>query len=185
MMGFFLSLSQAIWQKLCFKPYGFYHVVATDRNGVIGVGNSIPWQCPPDMKYFRQLTTGHVCIVGRKTYESFNKRLNKRMCIVVTRDRNYTVSRGDIKARSVKQAMRMARLFTDDEVYVIGGESIYRQSAKYIDGVYHNILWIGVTDATSRYPLFGSMPTYKTLNHEEIPWSGHHPITAVKLGFIK
>lgn len=103
------------------------------RNGVIGKNNTLPWRLPADLRYFRQLTTGHPIIMGRKNYEDIGKPLPGRTNIVVTRQRTYTAP-GCIVVNSIEQALAAAGV--DDEVFVIGGADIYRQTLDSADRLY-------------------------------------------------
>jgi dihydrofolate reductase len=100
-------------------------VAAVARNGVIGVGNRLPWRLPEDMKHFRALTTGHSVIMGRRTWESIGKPLAGRQNIVVTRSRHIAVDGVEL-ARSLEEALSRVRL--PDPAFVIGGESLYREA---------------------------------------------------------
>jgi dihydrofolate reductase len=99
-------------------------IAAMARNRVIGIDNSLPWRLPADLKRFRELTSGHTVIMGRKTYESLGKPLPNRRNIVITTQRSYKVPGCDI-AHSLGRALQLAK---DDEVFVIGGEQIFRQA---------------------------------------------------------
>lgn len=102
-------------------------IVAVDKNWAIGKNNRMMWSIPADLKFFRETTKGNVVIMGRKTLESFpqGQPLEERVNIVLTRNPAYKV-RGAVVAHSVKEAFKEAGKY-DREVYVIGGESIYRQ----------------------------------------------------------
>lgn len=103
------------------------------RNGVIGKNNTLPWRLPADLRYFRQLTTGHPIIMGRKNYEDIGKPLPGRTNIVVTRQGAYTAP-GCIVVNSIEQALMTAA--AADEVFVIGGADIYRQTLNAADRLY-------------------------------------------------
>ena len=64
-------------------------VVATSENGVIGKGNSLPWNLPGDRKRFAKLTRGHALVMGRKTHDSIGGALPKRKNVVITRQEDY------------------------------------------------------------------------------------------------
>ncbi|MDR0566438.1 MAG: dihydrofolate reductase [Prevotellaceae bacterium] len=100
-------------------------VVAVADNGVIGSANQLPWRIPEDLKRFRQLTTGHAVIMGRKTFASIGKPLPNRKNIVISQ--TMPASGGDslAVARSLEEALQAAQ---GDEVFIIGGDSIYRQA---------------------------------------------------------
>ena len=103
-------------------------IAAVDANWGIGNQNELLVRIPEDQKWFRETTTGKVVIMGRKTLESFpNKRpLKNRTNIVITSNENYAVE-GAIVVHSVEEAVKAASDFADEDIYVIGGESIYRQ----------------------------------------------------------
>jgi len=109
-------------------------IVAVDANWGIGLKNQLLVQIPNDMKFFRQETTGKVIVMGRKTLESFpqSQPLAKRVNIVLTKDKNYKV-KDAIVAHSIEELMEELKQYDSDEVYVIGGESIYRQMLPYCD----------------------------------------------------
>ena len=111
-------------------------IVAVANNGVIGGGNTLLWNLPTDMKHFREITSGHTVIMGRKTFESIGRTLPNRRNIVITRDKNYT--RDDIEVvNSIEEALRLVGLeqgkeFEENqdevEVFIIGGGEIYKQA---------------------------------------------------------
>lgn len=111
-------------------------IVACDPNFLIGTAdNKIPWSIPDDMKFFRETTSGHAIIMGRKTYDSFPKKpLPKRLNVVISRSHE-SCSDGDtlgqnkpLYARSLSEAFELVQLATphDIERFIIGGSQIYR-----------------------------------------------------------
>ncbi len=109
-------------------------IAAVDNNWAIGFQNSLLVRIPEDQKWFRETTTGKAVIMGRKTLESFPNKapLKNRTNIVITRDMNYKVE-GAVVVHSVEEAIEAAKDFADDDIFVIGGESIYRQMLPYCD----------------------------------------------------
>ena len=107
-------------------------IAAVDSNWAIGFQNSLLVRIPEDQKWFRETTTGKAVIMGRKTLESFPNKapLKNRTNIVITKDTNYKVE-GAIIVHSVEAAIEAAKDFADEDIYVIGGESIYRQMLQY------------------------------------------------------
>lgn len=101
-------------------------IVAADKNWAIGKDNRMMWSIPADMKFFRETTKGNIVIMGRKTLESFpqGQPLKNRVNIVITRNPEYKV-RGAVIVHSTEEALKEAEKY-DGEIYVIGGESIYR-----------------------------------------------------------
>ena len=83
-------------------------IVATSKNGVIGINNTLPWHLPEDLKRFRALTTGHHIIMGRKTYESLGRLLPNRTTIIVTRNTDYKID-GALIAHSLEAAILLAK----------------------------------------------------------------------------
>lgn len=110
-------------------------IVAMSRNGVIGKDNQIPWYLPADLKYFKKTTLGHHVIMGRKSFESIGRPLPNRTNIVITRD-PFFVATGCIIAHSVEEALQIAEANGEEEVFIIGGGEIYRQSWPYLDRIY-------------------------------------------------
>lgn len=103
-------------------------IAAVDRNWAIGYKNELLVRIPDDQKWFRETTTGKAVIMGRKTLESFPNKspLKNRLNVVITSDMNYSVQ-GAVVVHSIDEAVEAVRDYADDDVYVIGGESIYRQ----------------------------------------------------------
>ena len=107
-------------------------IVAVDKNWAIGKDNKLLVSIPQDMKFFRETTMGKVVVMGRKTLESFpgGQPLKKRTNIVITRDKNYSV-KDAIVVHSVEEALEELKKYNSEDVYVIGGDSIYRQMLPY------------------------------------------------------
>ena len=103
-------------------------IAAVDRNWAIGYKNELLVRIPEDLKWFRETTTGKAVIIGRKTLESFPNKspLKNRLNVVITSDMNYSVP-GAVVVHSIDEAVEAVRDYADDDVYVIGGETIYRQ----------------------------------------------------------
>lgn len=110
-------------------------IVATAKNNVIGKDNQIPWYLPADLSYFKKTTLEHFIIMGRNCFHSIGRPLPKRSNIVVTRDPFFTAE-GVLVAHSVEEALGMAFDGGEDEVFVIGGGEIYRETADLWDRIY-------------------------------------------------
>ena len=95
------------------------------QNRVIGVDNALPWHLSADLRRFKALTMGHHIIMGRKTFESIGRVLPGRTSIVITRNEAYRPA-DVITTRSMSEAL--ARCSGDDEVFIIGGERIFREA---------------------------------------------------------
>ena len=109
-------------------------IVAADKNWGIGKDNKLLVSIPADMKMFRQETTGKVCVMGRKTLESFpgGLPLKNRINIVLTRNENYKV-KDAIIVHSIEELMEELKKYPAEDVYCIGGDTIYKQLLPYCD----------------------------------------------------
>ena len=109
-------------------------IVAVDKNWAIGYQNKLLNSIPEDMKFFRETTTGHVVVMGRKTLESFpnGRPLKNRTNVVITRRQDYEVP-GAVVVHSVEEALEYLKRFKSEDIYVIGGASIYEQMLPYCD----------------------------------------------------
>lgn len=113
-------------------------ICAMARNRVIGCANALPWRLPADLKHFRELTTGHALLMGRKTFESLGRPLPNRTNIVVTRQRDYAPV-GALIAHSLDAGLALATQHVSSaspEVFVIGGENLYAQMLPRADRLY-------------------------------------------------
>jgi dihydrofolate reductase len=108
-------------------------IVAADENNVIGKDNDLIWHLPDDLKFFKQKTSGHAIIMGRKTYESVGRPLPNRTNIIITRDSNFKADGCEI-VNSLEEALALAK--NDDETFIVGGEQIYRLALDLVDRVY-------------------------------------------------
>lgn len=108
-------------------------IVAMAENRAIGVNNALPWRLPADLKRFRELTTGHPIIMGRRSYESIGRPLPQRTNIVVTRQRAYQAD-GCLIAHSLEHAFSLAA--DAEEIFVIGGAELYAQTLDRADRIY-------------------------------------------------
>ncbi len=92
------------------------------RNRVIGVGNKIPWYLPEDFQWFKQTTTGHVLVMGRKTFESIGRPLPNRTTVVLSRT---DFCHPDVK--TIRSLEELPLLVGDRQAFVCGGAQIYEQ----------------------------------------------------------
>ncbi len=114
-------------------------IVATAENGVIGSGGKIPWDIPEDKAYFKKITSGGIIIMGRKTFEEIGFPLPNRYNIVVSEKKNFC-GENLRTAVSLDDALEIARIHAEengnDEIFLCGGEKIYRQGMKYAQRMY-------------------------------------------------
>ncbi len=109
-------------------------LVAFDENRVIGKNNTLIWHLPADLKRFKALTTGHVIIMGRKTFESIGKPLPNRTTIVISRQADLQIE-GVIIAHSVEEAILKAKSITREDIFIVGGAEIYALSLALADQI--------------------------------------------------
>lgn len=111
-------------------------IAAVGENYELGKDNQLLWHLPDDFKRFKQLTTGHHIILGRKTFESFPKPLPNRTHVIITRQKDYLKNsqfENCIVVNSIKDALKIVP--KDDATYIIGGAEIYKQSIELADVV--------------------------------------------------
>ena len=114
-------------------------IAAMGSNRAIGIDNGLPWRLPADLRRFKALTMGHVLVMGRKTFESVGRPLPGRTNIVVTRRPDYA-SPGIEVAHSVEDALERAVRSEAAEVFIAGGEEIFRQTLDRADRMH--LTWI-------------------------------------------
>ena len=107
-------------------------IVAVDNNWAIGNKNHLLVTIPNDHKHFREETTGKVVVLGRKTLETFplGLPLKNRTNIILTKDKSYQVKDAVI-VHSIDELLEELKQYRDEDVYIIGGESVYRQMLPY------------------------------------------------------
>jgi dihydrofolate reductase len=99
-------------------------IVAQASNRGIGYDNKLMWRQSDDLKRFKQLTTGHTVIMGRKTFDSIGKPLPNRKNIIISRKTDLQID-GCIVVNSIEAALQLAQNESASEVFIIGGGEIY------------------------------------------------------------
>lgn len=107
-------------------------IAAVAENNALGKNNELVWHLPNDFKRFKELTSGHYIIMGRKTFESFPKPLPNRTHIVITRQQNYQPD-GCIVVNSIENAIKACP--ENETIYIIGGGEIYNQALAFSDTI--------------------------------------------------
>ena len=110
-------------------------VVAMDQARLIGQNNQLPWHLPNDLKYFRELTTGHTVVMGRKTFESIGKPLPHRTNVVLTTNRDYQAE-GCQVIHSLEEIGHVGQ----EELFVIGGAEIFKSLLDQADRLYVTLI---------------------------------------------
>lgn len=143
-------------------------IVATDRKGTIGKNGDIPWYLPADLKFFKRTTLGHPVVMGRKTFRSIGRPLPKRTNIILTRDAFFSAT-GVVVAHSLREALGNEAVISADEVFIIGGGELYKQSLDLVDTVYLTIVDAEIEDGDAFFPKLD--PT----QWQEVWSEGHRP----------
>lgn len=107
-------------------------IVAVDKNWGIGSKNKLLVAIPSDMKFFRETTSGKVVVLGRKTLETFPNGLplKNRTNIILTNNKEFT-AKGAIVCHSVEEVLEELKNYNDEDIYIIGGGTVYRQFLPY------------------------------------------------------
>ncbi|MDX9919344.1 MAG: dihydrofolate reductase [Paludibacter sp.] len=114
-------------------------VAAVADNYAIGKGNKLPWHLPADLKHFRELTTGHAVVMGKRTFESLpNGPLPNRRNVVLTSVMSEGVNEGYFEADSLEDAFYLCE--KEEKIFIVGGAAVYRQSLEIAESLY--ITWV-------------------------------------------
>ena len=124
-------------------------IAAIGKNNELGKNNTLLWHMPADMQRFREITSGHAVIMGRKTFESLKGPLPKRRNIVITRDTSYKKDGIEI-VHSLDEAIRKTK--EENEVFIIGGADIYRQAMPLANRLYITHIRAEDKEADSFFP---------------------------------
>lgn len=109
-------------------------IAAAAENNALGIDNDLLWHLPDDFKRFKELTSGHKIIMGRKTFETFPKPLPHRIHIIITRDKNYMPKFSDcIVVHSMEEALKLTE--NDPLSFIIGGGEIYNLGLPYANKI--------------------------------------------------
>jgi len=108
-------------------------VVAIAENNAIGKDNQLLWHLPADLKHFKDITSGHTIIMGRKTYDSIGRPLPNRRNIVITRNTELNLPGTEV-TNSLDKALKLCA--TEQEVFIIGGAELYKHALEETDRIY-------------------------------------------------
>ena len=142
-------------------------IVNVDSNWAIGYRGKLLVSIPEDMKFFRSETTGKVVVLGRKTLDTFpgGQPLKNRTNIILTRNPNYQV-KGAIICHSVEEVLEELKKYNSEDVYIIGGDSIYKEFLPYCD-VAHVTRTYHVYDADAWFPNLEEDPAWVLTGESE------------------
>ena len=135
-------------------------IAAIGKNNEIGKKNGLLWNLPADLKHFRDITRGHTVIMGQKTFESIGNPLPNRRNIVVTRNDSFAHAGIEI-SKSLEDTIQPLEN-TDEEVFVIGGGEIYKQSIEKADKLYITYVNENFPDADAFFPFIDNKIWQKT-----------------------
>jgi dihydrofolate reductase len=107
-------------------------IAAVSENNAIGKNGKLPWHYSADMKFFRETTTGHAVVMGRKTWLTLGKPLKNRLNIVLTRDSTIDPQESLVVLRDIDSVLSLSKSLTTD-LFVIGGAQIYREFLPHIE----------------------------------------------------
>jgi dihydrofolate reductase len=114
-------------------------IAAISKNRVLGRNNDLIWRIPEDLKRFKELTSGHAIIMGRKTFESIGRALPNRTNIIITRDPNFSAP-GCVIEHSLDTAIAKAKTVEPMEIFIIGGGQVYKEAIDIADKLYLTIV---------------------------------------------
>lgn len=128
-------------------------IAAAGENNELGKDNGLVWHLPADFKRFKQLTTGHNIIMGRRTFDSFDKLLPNRKHIVITRNKDYK-KEGAVVVHSMEEALKLCK--EDAEPFIIGGGEIYTMGLPFADKIELTRVHGTFNDADTFFPEFST-----------------------------
>lgn len=127
-------------------------IVARSKNNVIGKNGEIPWRIKGEQKQFRELTTGNVVIMGRKSYEEIGHPLPKRKNIIVSKSENFT-GENLVTVGSLQEALDISK---GENVYISGGYGLFKEALPLVDKMYITEVDITVDNGDVFFPEFDS-----------------------------
>ena len=136
-------------------------IVARSINNVIGKNGRIPWKIEGEQKQFKELTTGNIVIMGRKSYEEIGHPLPNRKTIIVSKTKQFKGENLET-AVSVKEALELADKDGRD-VFIAGGYGIYKEALPYVDVMYITEVQLVVEDGDVFFPQFNEADFEKSV----------------------
>ncbi|MGH9944714.1 MAG: dihydrofolate reductase [Pyrinomonadaceae bacterium] len=126
-------------------------IVAVDRSGAIGKGGRVPWHYPADLRFFKEQTVGHVCVMGRRTWASLKRPLPNRLNVVLSRTPEAETQPGVLWLRDKTSVLSLLPYLSCD-LYVIGGEQLYQSFLPEIERWVVTEIPLSVEDADTFMP---------------------------------
>jgi dihydrofolate reductase len=141
-------------------------IAAVDRKGAIGKGGKLPWHYSADMKFFRETTTGHAVVMGRKTWLTIGKPLKNRLNIVLSRDSSIEPQESLVVFSDIESALSFSRSLRTD-LFVIGGAQIYEAFLPHIEKWIITEVPLTVSGADAFMPK-GYLDEFKVVDSQEL-----------------
>ena len=138
-------------------------IVAVAKGGAIGKEGKIPWKIPGEQRQFKDLTTGHVVIMGRRSYEEIGHPLPERTNIVVSKTKVFS-GENLYTVKSLQEAIERAG---QEEIFIAGGAEIFQEALPLADKIYMTYVDMEVPDADRFFPNF-SEEEYKREEIEKV-----------------
>lgn len=111
---------------------GISLIVAMDENGLIGNNNDLPWRLPADLKRVKEITYGHILVMGRKNHESIGRPLPERRNVILTRNKDYTSEGCEV----IHEPFDILKEVEEKEIFIFGGTEIYKIYLPYVQTMY-------------------------------------------------
>ena len=142
-------------------------IAAVDKNWAIGNKNALLVKIPRDQKLFMEMTTGKVVVMGRNTLESLPQKqpLKNRTNIILSSDKSYTV-KGAVVVHSLEELFEELKQYPDDDVFVAGGEAVYRQLLPYCDTAHITKIDYSY-EADAYFPKLDELPEWELVADSE------------------
>lgn len=141
-------------------------IVAYDKNRVIGNKGKIPWRIPGEQRRFKELTTGNVVIMGRRSYEEIGRPLPNRENIIISNTKQFQGERL-YTAGSLQEALKLAEQFTGD-CYIAGGGRLYQEALPLVEKMFITEVEWEVPEGDTYFPEFDSASFVRQVE-EEVP----------------
>ena len=144
-------------------------IVARSKNNVIGRNGKIPWSIPGEQKQFRELTTGNIVVMGRKTFEEIGHPLPDRKNIVISRNAQYSYD-NLIVLPSLNDALEY---YSEGDIYIAGGYNLFKEAIDIVDKMYITEIDLVIENGDVFFPIFQEEDFNVQLleeNHESIPY---------------
>ena len=144
-------------------------IVARSKNNVIGRNGKIPWSIPGEQKQFRELTTGNIVVMGRKTFEEIGHPLSNRKNIVISRNAQYSYA-NLIVLPPLNDALEY---YSEGDIYIAGGYNLFKEAVDIVDKMYITEIDLVIENGDVFFPIFQEEDFNVQLleeNHDTIPY---------------